>query len=135
MKKTLSVLALLALSACGDIQTYPAQIEKQASAVAETAATPVDQIAISADSKIAGRTFTTVGPIKGTVAKVTAFHPAPTVEQGEQKLRVEAAELGADAVINAKIGAVEICPLSWGCRHVSGTAVKFTVTRHAILTP
>ena len=126
MKKTFAILALFALSACADSVTYPAQLEQQAASVAETRVTPLDQIAISGESTINGGKFVAVGQIASTVAKVTAFHPAPTVQQGEQKLRIEAAELNADAVINAFIGAVEICPLSWGCRHVSGTAIKFT---------
>jgi len=118
--------AALVLSACGDAMTYPATIEKQSETLATTAPTPVEQIQLTDGSDLNNGRFEVVGPVKATIGKVTAFHPQPTVAQGEQKLRVEAAELGADGVINAKVSDVTICALSWGCRILSGTAVKFT---------
>ena len=114
----------LAVSACGDAMTYPAQIDNQAGkAEATTASTPVNAVVVTQADTINGGAFTVVGNVNATVGKVTAFHADPTVAQAEQKLRVEAAELGADAVINAEISDVTICALSWGCRKVSGTAV------------
>ncbi|GAA6180299.1 hypothetical protein NBRC116594_17370 [Shimia sp. NS0008-38b] len=124
MKYIMLTVAAVALSACGDAMTYPAAIEKQTEAAA-TAATPVDQIQLTSSNNLNNGQFEILGPVKGTVGKVTAFHPTPTVAQAEQKLRIEAAELGADGVINAKISDVTICALSWGCRTLSGTAVKF----------
>ncbi len=125
--KYLVVLTLtLGLSACGDAMTYPAEISKQSEAMAATAATPVDQIQITTSASINNGKFQEIGPVKGTVGKATAFHAAPTVEQAKQKLRIEAAELGADAVINAEISDVTVCALSWGCRLLSGTAVQLT---------
>ncbi len=118
--------ASLVLSACGDAMTHPATIEKQSEALATKAPTPVEQIQLSEGSDLNNGHFEVVGPVKATIGKVTALHPAPTVAQGEQKLRVEAAELGADGVINAKVSDVTICALSWGCRNLTGTAVKFT---------
>ncbi|MEC8194754.1 MAG: hypothetical protein VX228_00215 [Pseudomonadota bacterium] len=94
--------------------TYPATIEKQSEALATKSPTPVEQIQLSAGSDLNDGRFEIVGPVKATIDKVTALHPAPTVAQGEQKLRVEAAELGADGVINAKVSDVTICALSWG---------------------
>ncbi|MGR3760615.1 hypothetical protein ACUXV3_10860 [Roseobacteraceae bacterium NS-SX3] len=125
MKRIFLIIPFLALSACGDAMTYPAELDKEAQAATRAAATPVGEIAVVPGSTINGGQFTVVGPVEATVGKLTAFHPAPTVAQSEQKLRIEAAELGADAVINAEIGEVGICALSWGCRVSTGTAVKF----------
>ncbi|KIC12071.1 hypothetical protein RA19_05135 [Leisingera sp. ANG-M1] len=101
-------------------------MDKQAQAAAQTAATPVDQITLERGATINGGSFQVLGAVKTSVGKATAFHPAPTVAQAEQKLRIEAAKLGADAVINTEIGEVGVCALSWGCRSATGTAVKLT---------
>lgn len=106
--------------------TYPSTIEKQTQELSETASTPVDQIQLTSGDSLNNGRFEVIGPVTATIGKVTAFHAEPTVAQGEQKLRVEAAELGADGVIDAKVSDVTICALSWGCRNLSGTAVKFT---------
>ncbi|MEX0303621.1 MAG: hypothetical protein AB3N24_14480 [Leisingera sp.] len=126
MKKMFLVLPFLALAACGDDFSYPSQLEKQSQEAGQAAATPVDQITLVRGDTINGGQFQVLSTVNTSVGKLTAFHPAPTVADAEQKLRIEAAKLGADAVINAKIGEVGICPLSWGCRQASGTAVKLT---------
>ncbi|MCF6433074.1 MULTISPECIES: hypothetical protein [unclassified Leisingera] len=126
MKKIVLLLPLLALAACGDEFSYPSQLEKQSQTAAQAAATPVDQITLERGASINGGNFQVLGPVKTSVGKPTAFHPAPTVADAEKKLRIEAAKLGADAVINAEVGNVGVCPLSWGCRAASGTAVKLS---------
>jgi uncharacterized protein YbjQ (UPF0145 family) len=126
MKKTILALPLLALTACADEFSYPAQLDKQTQAAAQTAVTPVGQIALERGATVNGGNFQVLGAVKTSVGKPTAFHPAPTVAQAEQKLRIEAAKLGADAVINTEIGEIGVCPFSWGCRNASGTAVKLT---------
>ena len=78
------------------------------------------------DASVNGGNFTVLGEISTSVGKATVFGKTPTYADGEQKLRIEAAEMGADAVINASISDVTICALSWGCRNISGTAVKFS---------
>ncbi|WP_157891236.1 hypothetical protein [Phaeobacter porticola] len=89
-------------------------------------ATPVNEIKLVSSATVNGGNFTSLPPLKTTVAKVTAFHPAPTVAQAQQKLRIEAAKVGADAVIGVNVTGIQVCPLSWGCRHATGTPVKFT---------
>ncbi|MBO9476532.1 hypothetical protein J7382_03195 [Shimia sp. R11_0] len=126
MKYFALVIAAVTLSACGDALTYPAEIEKQKEQLEAKAPTPVDQIQITSADTINNGNFEVLGPVKGTVGKATAFHANPTQEQAEQKLRIEAAELNADAIINASISEVKVCALSWGCRELSGTAVKLT---------
>ena len=126
MKKLLLVLPFAVLTACDEHVAYPGQLEHQAAEAATTAPTPVDSILLTNAASVNGGKFTVVGDVKATVAKATVFHPSPTAEQAEKKLRIEAAKLNADAVTNVKIGATEICPFSWGCRHATGTAVQFT---------
>ncbi|WP_371170666.1 hypothetical protein [Aliiroseovarius sp. 2305UL8-7] len=62
--------------------------------------------------------------MKVTVNKTTAFHRNPTPEAVIAKLKEEAAAIGANAVINAKVSEVQIGPLSWGVRTGNGVAVK-----------
>lgn len=126
MKKIFLPLPLLLLTACVEPMAYPGQLDKQAAAAAQNSATPVDQIALTEAASINGGRYTELGPIVASVGKPTVFHPTPTVADAEQKLRIEAAELGADAVINTKISAPHVCPLSWSCRDVSGTAVSLS---------
>lgn len=58
------------------------------------------------------------------VNKTTAFHPNPTIEAVEAKLREDAAKLGATAVVDVKISDVKISAFSWGTRTGTGIAVK-----------
>lgn len=124
MKRILLTLPLLILAGCADQMTYPAGIERDAQAVEQVSATPVDQLPVLVSDTINGGKFQVLGEISTTVGKATAFHPNPTAEQARRKLRVEAAELQADAVINARIGNIQVCPFSWACRVSTGTAVK-----------
>ncbi|MGR3620728.1 heavy metal-binding domain-containing protein [Pseudophaeobacter sp.] len=124
MKQIFLALPLLLLTACGDDMTYPVEIERETSAAQATSAAPVTQIPVLVSDTINDGKFQVLGPIESTVGKLTAFHPTPTAEQAKQKLQIEAAELGADAVINARIGSVQVCPFSWACRVSTGTAVK-----------
>jgi len=125
MKKSFLFAALLGLTACGDAITYPAELDGETAKAAVTQSTPVNSIQVTTADTTNGGKFVVVGPVDATVGKLTAFHPTPTVAQAEQKLRIEAAELGADAVISASISEVKVCALSWGCRTAEGIAVKF----------
>lgn len=125
MKRIFLALPLLMLAACGDAITYPAEIEGEVQAAQQAGATPVGQIPVLSANTVNGGRFEVLGEVSSTVGKLTAFHPNPTVVQAQQKLQIEAAELGANAVINARIGDIKVCPLSWACRVSTGTAVKF----------
>jgi uncharacterized protein YbjQ (UPF0145 family) len=60
-----------------------------------------------------------------TVNKVTIFNADPTRDMVNQRLRNEAAKLGADAVIQVRYGTVGISPLSWGSLDGKGRAIVF----------
>ncbi len=126
MRIAITIISLTFLTACGDAITYPVELDGETAAASQLAPTPVNQIQVVSSNTVNGGNFTEIGPVKATVGKITAFHPTPTVAQAEQKLRIEAAELGANAVISASVSDVTICALSWGCRNATGTAVKFT---------
>ncbi|MEP2642798.1 hypothetical protein [Roseobacter sp.] len=114
----------LALSGCADVMTSPARLADQADEISKV--TPTDQIVLTSADTINDGNFTQIAAIEKSIGKATIFGKTPTVADGELKLRIEGAELGADAVINKRISNVGVCALSWGCRTVSGTAVKYS---------
>ena len=74
---------------------------------------------------IRDRNYESLGDIEVSVSKTTVFHPDPTNEMIDEKLREEAAELGADAVILVRYGTVGISAFSWGKLDGNGRAIKF----------
>jgi len=77
------------------------------------------------EGDIGDRPYETIGDISVTVNKTTLFHPDPTKELVAQKLRDEASEIGADAVILVRYGTVGVSFMSWGSLDGKGRAVKF----------
>lgn len=77
------------------------------------------------DGDIADRPYTVLGDISVTVNKTTVFHADPTKEMVNEKLKEEAAKLGADAVIHVRYGTVGISMMSWGSLDGKGRAVQF----------
>ena len=77
------------------------------------------------ESDISDRSYSSLGDISVTVNKTTVFHPSPTREMVNQKLREEAAKLGADAVILVRYGTVGVSFMSWGSLEGKGRAIKF----------
>jgi hypothetical protein len=126
-----SVLALT-LAACDGTwetdnvkkPTTAAEVTTQKAEVEAVANKTPDQITLHSGA-IAGKNYSVIQKINVTVNKTTAFHPAPTVEAVQQKLREAAAELGADAVASVKISDVKVSAFSWGTRKGEGEAVKF----------
>ncbi len=96
---------------------------KQSSAEAEKT-NPVDIIITKDD--VTDRPYRVIGDIDVTVNKTTLFHPDPTPELVDEKLREEAAELGADAVILVRYGTVGVALTSWGSLDGKGRAIAFT---------
>jgi hypothetical protein len=78
------------------------------------------------EADITDRPYTSLGDISVTVNKTTLFHPDPTKELVAQKLREEAAGLGADAVVLVRYGTVGIGLFTWGSLDGRGRAVAFT---------
>lgn len=96
--------------------------EKQQTVVAQP--TVPERILLS-DADMVGRKYFSLGDITVTVNKTTIFHPDPTKELVNVKLREKAAELGADAVIFIRYGDGGISLMSWGSLEGKGRAIKF----------
>lgn len=86
--------------------------------------TPLDKI-LMIEGDFPDRKYSSLGDVTVTVNKLTAFHPAPTKEMVSQKLKEEAAKLGADAVIFVRYGTVGVSLLSYGSLEGKGRAIKF----------
>ncbi len=78
------------------------------------------------EGDITNRPYISLGDLSVTVNKTTIFHPEPTREMVDSKLKEEAAKLGADAVIYVRYGTVGISALSWGSLDGKGRAIQFT---------
>ena len=81
---------------------------------------------IVTESDYSDRKYSSLGDVTVTVNKTTVFHDNPTKEMVNQKLREEAAKLGADAVIFVRYGTLGVSPLSWGSLEGKGRAIKFS---------
>jgi hypothetical protein len=77
------------------------------------------------EGDVADRPYKSLGDVSVTVNKVTLFNADPTREMVNQRLRNEAAKLGADAVIQVRYGTAGISPLSWGSLDGKGRAIVF----------
>ncbi len=83
-----------------------------------------DSIFVTAED-ISNKKYKILGDISATVRKTTIFNKDPTPEMVEEKLRLKAAELGADAVILVRYGEVGISLMSWGTLEGKGRAVEY----------
>jgi hypothetical protein len=113
---------LITLGACADGWST-SQVSPQAAAAGRPA-TPVDQIQII-EGDVADRPYKSLGDVSVTVNKSTLFNADPTREMVNQRLRTQAAKLGADAVIQVRYGTVGVSLMSWGSLDGSGRAVVF----------
>jgi hypothetical protein len=113
---------LITLGACADGWST-SQVRPQAAAAGRPA-TPVDQIQII-EGDVADRPYKSLGDVSVTVNKSTLFNADPTREMVNQRLRTQAAKLGADAVIQVRYGTVGVSLMSWGSLDGSGRAVVF----------
>jgi hypothetical protein len=131
--------AALLLGACGPTWST-ADVEPPATGgntVGDAAALQPEQTAparpktdpakiIITEADITDRPYKVLGDISVTVNKTTIFDRDPTREVAAQRLKEEAAKLGADAVILVRYGTVGIGLLSWGSLDGKGRAVAFT---------
>jgi uncharacterized protein YbjQ (UPF0145 family) len=117
------VLVMIGLSGCA---TWSTSSVDTGDVQPATAAQPTsrDKILVTAGD-LASRNYSSLGDITVTVNKTTIFHAEPTREMVNQKLREEAAKLGADAVIHVRYGDPGISALSWGSLEGKGRAIKF----------
>ncbi len=75
--------------------------------------------------KEADRKHIVLGDIEVTIHKTTIFHPNPTRDMVDEKLRKKASKLGADAVVLVRYGKVGIGGWSWGQLQGRGRAIKY----------
>ncbi|MGR0183300.1 hypothetical protein [Azospirillum aestuarii] len=99
-------------AASGSAASIPAKVK-----------TPADIIVTEKD--ITDRNYRSLGDINVTVNKTTIFDKDPTPALVEERLKEEAAKLGADAVVLARYGTVGISFMSWGSIDGKGRAVVF----------
>lgn len=104
--------------------TSDVQGGKPAVEATKAAAVPVNSIVIS-EGDVTDRKYTSMGDITVAVNKMTVFNADPTREQVNEKLREEAAKLGADGVLFVRYGTVGISMMSWGTLEGKGRAIKF----------
>lgn len=121
-------LAALTLTGCAtwstsSVDNSNADIKTTSEAASAQKKTP-SQIVIT-DTDVVDRRYASLGDISVTVNKTTIFHPEPTRELVNDKLREKAAELGADAVILVRYGNGGVSLVSWGSLEGKGRAIKF----------
>ena len=96
---------------------------------ARTEAEPVKKKAkdvIVTTGDITEKKYRILGDLDVTVNKTTIFNADPTKEGVNEKLKEEAAALGADAVVLVRYGTVGVSLFSWGSLGGKGRAVVFT---------
>jgi hypothetical protein len=116
-----AVGAFTLLTACADGWST-SQVSKGETA-ARPARAPADIQIIEGD--LTDRPYKSLGDVSVTVNKVTIFNADPTRDMVNQRLRNEAAKLGADAVIQVRYGTVGIALLSWGSLDGKGRAIVY----------
>jgi len=110
------------LGACAD-GWATTQVTPTAAAAGRTA-TPVDRIQIL-EGDVTDRPYKSLGDVSATVNKTTLFNADPTREMVNNRLRAEAAKLGADAVIQVRYGTVGMSAFSWGSLDGKGRAIAY----------
>lgn len=135
-----AVLALLGTAGCGPTWSYsdvkPASGAQAPGAGSTTAGSTTSLIPVRAptspgsitltEGDIADRAYSVLADLEVTVNKTTIFNSDPTRGQIDERLRQEAAKLGADAVIQVRYGTVGIGLMSWGSLDGRGRAVAFS---------
>ncbi len=123
MKKILITLVALVLSGCATWSTTA--VDGVAAPVKAAAVqTNASDIRLT-EADITDRKYEPLGDIAVTVNKTTLFHPDPTKEMVNDKLKTGAAKLGANAVIFVRYGKVGVGAFSWGSLEGKGRAIRY----------
>lgn len=124
-------VAVLAFAGCAtwstsEVHAPSLEDPRAASAPVPTkqAPTSVDKVALF-EGDVADRAYEAIGDISVSVNKTTIFHRDPTPEAVAERLKEEAAKLGADAVIHVRYGTVGISLVSWGSLNGKGRAIVY----------
>jgi len=119
---TLLMFSIFILSGCATWSH--SSVEKHSDIGKNIVKTDAKKIIISKED-ITDRPYTILADITAVVNKTTAFHANPTPELVNEKLKQEAAKLGADAVILVRYGKEGVSLMSWGSLEGKGRAIKF----------
>ena len=119
---TMAIASIAFLGGCAD-GWATTEVSPKAAAAGRVA-TPVDKIQVI-EGDVADRPYKSLGDISVTVNKVSVLNADPTREMVNQRMRTEAAKLGADAVIQARYGTTGISALSWGSLDGKGRAIAY----------
>lgn len=118
-------LSFLAIAISGCAPTRSSSNIELSNESAEIYAPTLAENIIVTEDDILDRSYETLGDIEVSVSKTTLLNEDPTNDMVDEKLREEAAELGADAVILVRYGTVGISMFSWGKLDGRGRAIKF----------
>lgn len=127
MKTILTICCAAALTGCATWSTSSVdtkQVATNASAQTTSSKITADKVKIT-DGDLVDTKYVLLGDLTVNVNKTTLFHPNPTPQLVNDKLREKAAEMGADAVIFFRYGDGGISLLSWGSLEGKGRAVRY----------
>ena len=126
MRTILLISAMLLFSGCATWSTSQvSDVNKVNTDSTPTTVQKLPQNILVTETDITDRKYKVLGDIEVTVHKTTIFNEDPTYEQVNEKLKEEAAKLGADAVILVRYGTVGISLLSWGSLNGKVRAIVF----------
>lgn len=128
LKKSLlqsGVVITLAVLASGCAAWHTSEVTNVHPTVQKVAVTDVKDIFLT-EGDITDKKYIVLGDITVTVNKTTIFNADPTKDMVNEKLKEEAAKLGADAVTQIRYGSVGISLMSWGSLDGKGRAIKFS---------
>lgn len=120
-KMGLLVVMVFLFAGCSTWSTSKVQMAK-GKIVQET--TLKDKVIIT-EGDISDKKYSILAELNVDIHKTTLGHKDPTKIQVNEKLKEEAAKIGADAVIFVRYGTVGISFFSWGSLNGKGRAVKF----------
>lgn len=119
-----AILALATLTGCATWSTSSVDGADKAAIATQTSKKSPSDVRIT-DTDLPDTKYVPIGDITVTVNKTTIFHPDPTREMVNEKLKEKGAELGADAVLFVRYGNGGISMMSWGSLEGKGRAVRF----------
>ncbi|HLO78867.1 MAG TPA: hypothetical protein VK196_20610 [Magnetospirillum sp.] len=113
----------MALSACGHRSSYEVAVTDPNAPTRYPSNHPAAVEVFEGD--VTDRPYVTLGDVTVTVSKNTIFDSDPNHGEANAKLRAAAGNMGADAVVLVRYGAVGISFWSWGTMEVKGRAIRY----------
>ena len=123
IKSILILGTIIALTGCGP--TWDTSNANDGSSTTVAANTPASEIRLFSGDYPHRKYEVVKNNLRVSVNKTTIFNASPTAQMVKEKMQQEAAKLGADAILFAKISSVRVGMASWGVREGSGKAVRF----------